>query len=56
MEEYEARLGLLARRGDERKTLAKVYVGLKALHVNDAEAKNELLGLLAPLTGVEDTK
>ena len=56
MEEYEARLGLLARRDAERETLAKVYEGLKALHVNDADAKDELLGLLAPFAGLEDMK
>ena len=56
MEDYEARLGLLARRDAERETLAKVYEGLKALRAGDADAKNALLGLLAPLAGLEDMK
>ena len=56
MEDYEARLGLLARRDAERETLAKVYEGLKALRADDADAKNALLGLLAPLAGLEDMK
>ena len=51
MEDYEARLGLLARRDAERETLAKVYEGLKALRADDADAKKALLGLLAPLAG-----
>ena len=56
MEDYEARLGLLARRDAERETLAKVYDGLKALRVDDTDAKKALLGLLAPLAGLEDMK
>ena len=56
MEDYEARLGLLARRDAERETLAKVYEGLKALRADDADAKKALLGLLAPLAGLEDMK
>ena len=56
MEDYEARLGLLARRDAERETLAKVYDGLKALRADDADAKKALLGLLAPLAGLEDMK
>ncbi len=56
MEDYEARLGLLARRDDERRTLAAAYERLRALRTDDADAKNELLGLLAPLAGLEDTK
>ena len=41
MEEYESRLGLLARRDAERETLAKVYEGLKALQVNESEVPAE---------------
>ena len=54
MEEYEARLGLLARREAERETLTKVYDGVRALHTDDEAAKNELLRLLVPLAGLED--
>ena len=56
MEEYEARLGLLARREAERETLTKVYDGVRALHTDDEVAKNELLRLLVPLAGLEDMK
>jgi hypothetical protein len=56
MEDYEARLGLLARRDVERETLAKVYNGLQALRTDDEAAKNELLRLLVPLVGLEDMR
>ena len=56
MEEYEAHLGLLARRDAERKTLARVHDGLQSLRTDDEAAKEELLGLLAPLAGLEDMK
>ncbi|MBR1553431.1 MAG: YlxM family DNA-binding protein [Schwartzia sp.] len=56
MENFEARLGLLARRDAERKILAKVYDGLRVLPSADAAAKDELLRMLAPLTGLEDKK
>ena len=46
----------MSRKRDERETLAKVYEGLKALRADDADAKNALLGLLAPLAGLEDMK
>ena len=56
MEDYEARLGLLARRDVERETLARVYNGLQALRTDDEAAKNELLRLLVPLVGLEDMR
>ena len=56
MEDYEARLGLLARRDVERETLARVYDGLRALHTDDETAKNEILRLLVPLAGLEDMR
>ncbi len=56
MEDYEACLGLLARRDVERETLARVYHGLQALHTDDEAAKNELLRLLVPLAGLEDMR
>ena len=56
MEDYEARLGLLARRDVERETLAKVYNGLQALRTDDEAAKNEILRLLIPLAGLEDMR
>ena len=56
MEDYEARLGLLARRDVERDTLARVYNGLQALRTDDEAAKNELLRLLVPLAGLEDMR
>ncbi len=56
MEEYEARLGLLSRQETERRILTQVYEGLSLLQVNDTAEKNRLLGLLAPLAGLEDGK
>ncbi len=56
MEDYEARLGLLARRDVERETLARVYNGLQALRTDDEAAKNELLRLLVPFVGLEDMR
>ena len=56
MEDYEARLGLLARREAEQGTLAAIYDGLAALETNDAAAKTALLKQLAPLAGLEDAR
>ena len=56
MEDYEARLGLLARRDVERETLVRVYNDLQALHTDDEAAKNEILRLLIPLAGLEDMR
>lgn len=56
MENYEARLGLLSRRESERKTLTEIYDRLRSLPTGDAAAKDELLRMLAPLTGLEDMK
>lgn len=56
MENYEARLELLARRESERKILAKIYDGLRVLPAKDAAAKDGLLRMLAPLAGVEELK
>ena len=56
MEEYETRLGLLARREDERKMLSEVYDELAALVVKDETAKKALLERLAPFADREDRK
>lgn len=56
MEAYESRLGLLARREAERKTLAKIYQGIAALDTKDTVAKAALLKMLAPLAGLGDEK
>ena len=56
MEEYETRLGLIARKDSERKALAQVYKELSELRVNDEAARKRLLKMIAPFAGVEDTK
>ena len=56
MEEYEMRLGLLARNQNERKMLAGVYDGLAALEVKDEAARKALLEQLAPFADREGGK
>lgn len=53
LEEYEARLGLLARQRREQMALDAVYDGLARLSVTDAAARDELLRRLEPFTSRE---
>lgn len=53
LEEYEARLGLLARQRREQMALDAVYDGLARLSVTDATARDELLRRLEPFTSRE---
>ena len=56
MEEYETRLGLIARQDAERKILAQVYRELSALQVSDTAAQDRLLKMIAPFAGLEDAR
>ena len=56
MEEYETRLGLIARQDAERKILAQVYKELSALQVSDTAAQDRLLKMIAPFAGLEDAR
>ncbi len=56
MEDYELRLGLLARRERDQRMLGEVYDELLALETKDEAARNRLLERLAPFAGREDIK
>lgn len=56
MEEYETRLGLIARQDAERKVLAQIYGELSALRADDEASRNRILRMLAPFAGLEDAK